>query len=270
MNPGVQIAIRRHLLSNSGGSEAFTPASLGSKLRAWSEVSGLVNGSTTKQGQVSGGDLVQWNDLSGNGNHWTISTGAPAFDGSKLVFTKANSDGLINAGLFADSGANTQGEIIVVGEKIANEAIYPFTASRAADILKRCLFGILDTDDTPFFQIKLNGSNLVNGNGAAAFLDSGKFISAYRSNGSSWGIFTEKNGERLDQTVTLTYSGTVPNGDWFAEVAPGNFGCMKFIDSSPVYYSGYVYAILYCNAVLTLQERTDLFCYLNNKYSVWP
>lgn len=260
----------KHMMAGMGGVQApFTPFSLGAKLKHWSEVDGLVNGSTTEAGTVTGGELIQLTDRSGNNTHWTNDGNKPTFDGTKIVFAKASSQGMINNNLPALAFTNLVGEVIVVAEKISGEAMYPFIASRGSDILKRCLFGIQEgTNDLLFMQIKSGSGQLNVSTSSLPFINSGKFIASFSTvESGGYNLISEITGDyRLNQPISTSNSGSLGSNDWFGDVIPSNLTMMNLKDSSPAYYSGYIYALFYLDSPLTLQERNNLFCYLSNKY----
>lgn len=258
---------------NSGGGGAFTPASLGSKLKHWSEVDGLVVNSATANGiTAANGDVSQLSDLSGNATHFTLgSANPPNFDGTKLNFVSGSSESLLSAALIPLIFSDVQGEMIFTFRKSAGVNTFPICMSRPADTEKRSAFGILDSSDKIYVQCNQSGSESTILTGNKVFSDIQFITVSISSNNSTYKIVYEIDGERLQDNFVVGGDGSpTDDGDWVDWVAPGNISLFSFIDSAPLYYTGSLYGFIYCNQQLTVQERNDVFVYLNEKYQVWP
>lgn len=270
---GKNIAMIERYWRQGGGAAPFTPASLGSKLKGWYEADGLVAGSTTVNGiTAANGDVSQLSDLSGNSNHFLLgSANAPNFDGTKINFVSGSSEGFISTALFSAISSDVQGEMVIVFTKTTGANTFPIAMSRAADTAKRSVFGIIDASDKIYAQFKQSDSASTILTGTKVFSDTQFITLSISSNNSTYKLFYEINGERIEDTIVISGAGSPTNdGDWIDWVAPSNISLFNTVDSSPIYYSGSLYAFLYCNEQLTSQERSDLFCYLNDNYQVWP
>lgn len=259
------------LFTAIGTPASWSPSDLGLKLKGWYEVDGLVANSTTANGiTASNGDVSQLSDLSGNSNHFTLNTNPPNFDGTKLNFVSESTESLISAALMSAIASDTQGEMVFVFRKSAGVNTFPICFSRLADVEKRCYFGIINDTDKIFAQFKTSGTDFNLLTGVKVFSDTQFMTLSVSSNGLAYKLFYEINGERIQESFIASNGGAGDDGDWVSDIVPGNISLFSLVDSSPIYYSGSLYAFLYCSQQLTAQERSDLFCYLNNKYQVWP
>jgi hypothetical protein len=274
MHPGL---IDYYYRRGGGGEVPFSPSDLGAKLRHWSEVDGLVVNSTTDNGIVDvSGNVSQLTDLSGNDTHWIQIPGGvsatatrPVLSSGKVVFTAASKNALYSPSLVADIAGNTQGEVILVYKKRAAISAFAFCFGATADASKRSCFG--NRTGSPNYTLIYNAAPTANQlwygtpNGIS---DEVLAIHSFSSNGAAYKVAHEIQYERLEEDLTTTVGGG-NDGDWFSDFLPEYMALFCFLGGTDAFLSGDFHAMIICNEQLTEEERSNVFCYLGNKYNTW-
>lgn len=237
--------------------DEWTPADLGSKLKRWyefNEETGLVVEKPTNLVQLAfnlvnpgTGDLVQSGAASLKPTYNTA--GLYTADDSGDAMAMNNTSEILS---------DTQGELTIVGRREATTsiALYLAAAHTTSNVNQLGFYHYNTAGLVPsgisIRQIEPGGT--VNQVSVVNTSLTFKMIS-YQSNGSAYKIYLDK----VDQALTVNFGSN--NGNWFADISPNNvnFGFLGSLSS----FNGVsrIRLIVYTNAPLTDQERSDLFDY---------
>ena len=235
----------------SGLQAWYRADSLLTTAKAPNTISGLVGWYRADQGiTLSGSNITQWNDLSGNGyNLNTVNGTAPTFA--------------------ANGGANSTPCANFSGGGYIRGSFQSFTsgAARTAIIISKT------TTPAAILQFIFNDSTLqgfgyaLNSNKRAVYLTSVAEIDDTTSNATnSWeavAVYSNASNQQglyvNNNTHTVGGSGTVTASD-------GNFYLGS--DSLGYFFTGSIAEIIYYNRVLTASEINNLNMYLANRYGI--
>jgi hypothetical protein len=197
----------------------------------------------------SGGSVSQWNDKSGNGYNVTQSnatnqptTGTATINGLNVLVFDGSNDSMTNTAIPSTSQPYTY--VIVAQESSA------MTAVKA----------LLNAVGSPFLALFLNGTspNRTVSVAATAFV-TGPIVTPANVNA----YFMSGNGASSLLGTSAGLNSVTISGNRAAGVRVGtNAG------ANGEFFSGSVAEVLYFDKLLTTQERTDLFVYLNAKWGI--
>jgi hypothetical protein len=226
-------------LVTGGAPSEWTPASLGSALKAW-----FKNGTDILEGvsdpAEDGDSVTQWSDQSGNDNHLTAPNN---------YFTYDAATGGVESGDTQNDKLYLTNQLILSGEFALYTQVSFSTISTGANDL---FFYDKDSASTDFFRIqsttevrgKINNGTVRKWTQATQSVDT--FYNFGIERNASNNLFAYRDGSALEATTTVSDTGVLD------------------IDAVGGTFDGIIKEIIICNSSLSSSDRTALQTYLAN------
>lgn len=252
--------LARKLIAPTAGGGGWQPSDL-SGLMAWYDASD--SGSLT----LSGADVTQWNDLSGNGYHLTQGTagrypqyGATSFNSSYPGLTFAGGDWMTVAAFALGADATSSAvAVCTLDTNVTGQRLLSMTDSTNLDDYDNggviWIFQVSDAE-TAFLGFASSQRSKVTGSTATPYV----IMSVY--DGTNHIIYRgASNAETAGNTLATTYAtdstGTLAVGVGYESGAVTGKS-----------WKGKLAEVFILNRALTSGERTDILSYVNTKWGV--
>ncbi len=204
--------------------------------------------------------VSQWNDISGKENNFIQNTGLdqPLRSGSEITFDGSSEflDGSANIANFQDDAA---GELIIVWESLELTTAFarPFTMSDESTDNDRILFGKNNGNNNNIFFDPGVSNNVIFGTHGG-----GRVISDWSSSGTAYRFF--------ENTAEQARTSGTDNGNWFGDLGANKdkLSLGATIETTPFFDNVRMSSVIYYNRQLTVQERTNVNTFLNDRFSL--